>query len=434
MVFLEKMFKPKTDAAGNKLEYSKIPDVSEEKSKLMAENFQRAMNVDEIADTVKSLENELSNYEGEELIKQQKIIHDLIKVYHLKGGKNEQEREVKTGHNIYIEVDFDRHFQPNKDPQTGSSLDELAPKGHQQKRSRGAELGDYVGEHGMKVKEYASEKIRANQSASEIDFFNEEQAENIINQPLTAELKRKLADQGYEKTLIDRRRFGHLIRIKKELNPMRFGKDFKLKAFLNKDGSKKTYDEVVQFCLDNNDPSGETTTSREAAGAYAYRLETIKRMTDRLYNDSDVLLKHKTHGPNPDALLREIMVKDGQTGFDKVEEIGGAIKPGEGIKFIINVDNKGDKTIKLKFRNKVYDIDENKVAELSQEYKNKLIQDKVKTYKEQEQSIKAELDEINEKLNSSHGEQTKELEEKAKKLEEKLYDIEKDRQEVEEEL
>ena len=49
--------------------------------------------------------------------------------------------------------------------------------------------------------------------------------------------------------------------------------------------------------------------------------------------------------------------KDDSVGFDKVEDIGGAIQPGESLKFVIDLDEKGEKTTKLKFRDKLYDYD-----------------------------------------------------------------------------
>ncbi len=368
MRFFEKLFTPK-DASGKPFQPENPPEIDKKRAKEVADNFAKSMTAEELRQVVEELEQEQKNLNGEELIERQKRIHDLIKILHLK-ERGEDERRKEFGHNIYVEVDFDRHFQPHKDPETGASLDELAPKGHKQKRKAGKELSEYLEENDMQIKEYASEKLRAQQSAAEVNSLDEEQVTRIINQPLSAELKEKLVKQGYDKGKLDRRRFDYLIRIKQELNPLKWGAEFKKECLLNPDGSKRSYDEVVQYWLDHTDPTSETTSQREAAAALAYRLFTIERMTDKFYDDSDVLLKHKTHGPNPDALLREIMVREnGRVGFDDVKEIGGAIKPGETVKFIINVDEQGNKTIKLKFRDKVYDVDEDKIKELAEEYK-----------------------------------------------------------------
>lgn len=279
------------------------------------------------------------------------------------------------GHNIHIEVDFDRHFAPKKDPDSGASLDALALKGHREKRKAGKNLPD-----NMKIKEYASEMKRAQQSAMEINSIDDENKDaQIINQALTAKLKEKLVGRGYDKSKLDRRSFKFLARIKKELNPLKWNKKYKLKCLLknpeepNKEKwQKKSYDEVVQYWLDNPDNSGETTNALESAAAFAHRINTCSRMANRLYDNSNVLLKHKTHGPNPDALLKEIIIQEnGKKGFDNVQEIDGAIKPGEGIKFIIDIDADGNKTTKLKFRDKVYDYDKERFNELVEIYKEK---------------------------------------------------------------
>ena len=279
------------------------------------------------------------------------------------------------GHNIHMEIDFDRHFAPKKDPDSGASLDALALKGHREKREAGEELP-----RGIKIKEYASEMKRAQQSAMEINSIDDEEKDaRIINQALTAELKEKLVDRGYDKVKLDRRSFQFLARVKKELNPLKWNKEYKMKCLLKNpeepDKSKwqkHTYDEVVQYWLDHPDESGETTGTLECAAAFAYRIDTCARMADRLYDDSNVLLKHKTHGPNPDALLKEIMIQEnGKKGFDNVKEIGGAIKPGEGMKFIVDINANGEKTMKLKFRDKLYDYDKERFEELVKLYKEK---------------------------------------------------------------
>jgi broad specificity phosphatase PhoE len=286
-----------------------------------------------------------------------------------------EEKEKEYGHNIHMEVDFDRHFSPDKDPVTGSSLDFLAPKGHREKIKAGKQLSS----ENLRVKEYASEKHRAQQSAMEINSLDDEQkAAQIINQKLTSALKEKLSEAGYDNKKLDRRSFKFLARIKKELNPLNFGAEYKKKCFIkNPDApkdkwQKRNYNEVVQYWLDNPDKSGETTTADETAAALAYRLDTCMRMADRLYNESNILLKHKTHGPNPDALLKEIMInEDGSVGFEKVEDIGGALAPGESLKFVIDIDENGNRTTKLKFRDKLYDYDEGRFKELVDLYAEK---------------------------------------------------------------
>ena len=290
-----------------------------------------------------------------------------------------KEEGKEYGHNVHVEVDFDRHYDPDKD-EMGKSLDRLSRKGHEDKREAGANLPE-----GMKTKVYASEMKRAQQSAQEVAFVETEVEDivddkdaNIINQRLTAELKKKLVDRGYDPKKLDRRSFKFLARIKKALNPLKFGAEYQKKCFIKnseapkEEWKKRSYNEVVQYWLDNPDETGETTNPLEAASALAYRLDTCMKMAERLYDNSNVLLKHKTHGPNPDALLREIMInEDGSVGFESVEDIGGAVTPGEGIKFVIDIDEQGKATKKLKFRDKLYDYSEQRFEELVDTYAEK---------------------------------------------------------------
>jgi hypothetical protein len=55
-----------------------------------------------------------------------------------------------------------------------------------------------------------------------------------------------------------------------------------------------------------------------------------------------------------------------------LEEIGGALQPGESIKFAVSIDGNKSKAVKLLFRDKEYPVDEAQIKALAQEYRDKL--------------------------------------------------------------
>jgi broad specificity phosphatase PhoE len=121
-----------------------------------------------------------------------------------------------------------------------------------------------------------------------------------------------------------------------------------------------------------NRPDAKTPSPHENAGAIAYILNRYIRMTDKLYTGSKVDLINGTHQGFPEALLKEILIRqEGNKtirGFEKLEEIGGALRPTEGMEFTIKTDENGNKVIKLDFRGKQYDLDMSKLTELAEEY------------------------------------------------------------------
>lgn len=121
-----------------------------------------------------------------------------------------------------------------------------------------------------------------------------------------------------------------------------------------------------------NRPDAKTPSPHENAEAIAYILDRYIRMADKLYSGSKVDLINGTHQGFPEALLKEILIRqEGNKtilGFEKLEEIGGALRPTEGMEFAIKTDESGNKIINLNFRGKQYDLDINKLAELAEEY------------------------------------------------------------------
>lgn len=122
-------------------------------------------------------------------------------------------------------------------------------------------------------------------------------------------------------------------------------------------------------------PDLETTSPHEVAESFAYVLTKYLRMADKLYSGSNIDLINGTHQGLPEALLKEIMVRrkgdEELVGFEKLEDIGGALKFTEGMEFLIKVDERGNKALKLNFRGQTYDIAVGKLLDLAKSYEEK---------------------------------------------------------------
>ncbi|MEI6597072.1 MAG: histidine phosphatase family protein [bacterium] len=122
-------------------------------------------------------------------------------------------------------------------------------------------------------------------------------------------------------------------------------------------------------------PDAETAAPREVAEGLAYMLDHYCKMCDKLYSGSKVDLINGTHSVVPETLLQEILIRevDGKkvVGFENVSEIGGSLKYVEPIEFSIKTDNLGQRKIEVNFRGQRYDIDEERLTELVESYKEK---------------------------------------------------------------
>lgn len=142
---------------------------------------------------------------------------------------------------------------------------------------------------------------------------------------------------------------------------------------LEKEGSDAAAEWYLSFGTEK--PDSETTSPHEIAESFAYVLTKYLRMADKLYTGSNIDLINGTHQGLPEALLKEILIreKDDQKiiGFDKLEDIGGALKFTEGMEFLIKVDEQGNKSLKLNFRGQTYDLEMDKLNELAKSYEEK---------------------------------------------------------------
>ena len=122
-------------------------------------------------------------------------------------------------------------------------------------------------------------------------------------------------------------------------------------------------------------PDAETASPHEVAESFAYILTRYLKMADKLYSGSNIDLINGTHQGLPEALLKKVLKRkiddEEVTGFEKLEDIGGALKFTEGMEFIIKTDEERNKKLTVNFRGQEYDIDMAKLDELAQSYVEK---------------------------------------------------------------
>jgi hypothetical protein len=284
------------------------------------------------------------------------------------------EEKKEFGKNIHAVIEFGRHEVPGKTPE-GMSADYLKPAGQEKAKIRGSFIEE------DKIGGYASPKLRA-QETIDLEMQSTENVE-VINRKLE-DLKNS---KGEDINIKDDQKEGSIFRIKtkKELDTVQdFGKimgDAKEWAKKEIDGGskRKTYDLIVQFYLDNAELCVEkgVITPREAAAEIATRAFKELGMTERFYKDTDIRLTNITHGPKLEPFLQQILINEnGEKGFESLEEIGGALNPGESFEFDVQIDKEGNKVVKLKLKGKVYNIDLEEIEKLYQEYKEKHNKDK----------------------------------------------------------
>ncbi len=163
-------------------------------------------------------------------------------------------------------------------------------------------------------------------------------------------------------------------RIKTGLAPsssQEFSKKFKEYEKLGPDAAAEWH-----FSFGNEKPDTGTMSPHEIAEYFAYLLTHYMKMSDRLYSGSNVDIINGTHQAMPEFLLKEVMIRkidDKEiVGFEKLSDIGGSLKFTEGMEFVIATDNQGNKKLVLNFRGETYDIDTEKLYELSNSYAEKI--------------------------------------------------------------
>lgn len=282
----------------------------------------------------------------------------------------EKIEKKEYGKNIHAVLEFGRHETPGKTPE-GMSADYLKPEGQESAKARGKLIVE------EKVGGYSSPKLRA-QETIDLEMQSTDDSVDVINRKLE-----DLKNSDGEDVLIKKdQKEGNVFRIKtkKELDTVQ---DFKnimgdAKEWAQKEidgGSKKgMYELIVQFYLDNSDLCIEkgVITPREAAAEISARAYKELGMTERFYKDTNIRLTNITHGPKLEPFLQQVLIQDnGEKGFKSLEEIGGALNPGESFNFEVDIDENGKKNVKLNLKGKAYEVDLEEIEKLYQEYKEK---------------------------------------------------------------
>ncbi len=288
------------------------------------------------------------------------------------------ERELKKeggfGKNVHAVLEFLRHGTPGKNPD-GTSADFLTEGGQEMARGLGKTRPQEE-----KIAGYSSPANRA-QETGDLYLDNTDESVQVINRTLE-EINVTRAGQGKDKLTHPGQKEGNIFRMKTrvELAPLAFGKIVALAKEYAKQRKEtgSTLDDLtlwVQFYLDNPDKCRELglDTPHEAATQIAERVAVEFGMTDRFYENTDIRLINITHGPKIEPFIKEVI------GFGQLEDIGGAVKEGENIQFIVDIDADRNKKVTLVFREKNYELTPEQIAKIvgmSKEYREKLRQEK----------------------------------------------------------
>jgi len=283
--------------------------------------------------------------------------------------KIEQQKETKEfGHNITARLVFMRHEQPGKTPE-GMSADFLTEQGKQNAMGRGKNIKEGP------VKLYASPKHRAKET---IDLLASNVNDNveIINKYDTK-----------DKDLI------YNVREVEELDVAPNMKDIWLegttwaKEQIKNGDTHNELDLTVQYLLNNPERAKELNAPNpeEVASVVAHRVNTEIQMTNRFYDNTDVTLLNGTHGPKLEMFLSQVLkiqdkkTKEIKTGFEHIDTIGGALQPGESLELVVersdkDTDENDNYNLGLNLRGNKYEIDKDRLKQLSQMYKNNQIE------------------------------------------------------------
>lgn len=229
---------------------------------------------------------------------------------------------------------FRRHADPEKDPETGISLDSLKKSGIEQAELIGCEM----------KKQGRAEKIKKS-------FHSPKQR-------AWETLQYMLAGAGKEDVKVYQKSELDTMAIPDQVKQVMQWKD-KAK------GEKRTFDEIIDFLMNHPDMQEEV---EKASERLAHRVQVATNMPHYLDQGDEVEMESTTHGPVQEAFLKKVLIlKDKQgnekQGFDSVSEIGGAFKPAEGFQIETSIDDQSNQSKKLV----IYRLDEQGVKTVKQD-------------------------------------------------------------------
>lgn len=277
----------------------------------------------------------------------------------MKSIEHAAEKHEKFGRNVELRATFMRHG-PKADASdiTGRSL--LSEKGREHVR----EIGQKLDAKNGGIKSYTSPVERAIETADLVIEEQKKKGVKIFKQRKRTELTILPGSKKFYGELEDRT---------KQNLPDNYGQlqdEEKQKAL------ERAEDKALNWYLKFGDqkPDKETASPHEIAAGVAKLVRRYIRMSDKLYSGSKIDLINTSHKGTLEPFLKETLIRKvtyeaGREttvrGFDEVEEIGGGMRPSESWELEVTTDENGEKTVKLNLRGETYDLDLNRVEELS---------------------------------------------------------------------
>ncbi|NQU97949.1 histidine phosphatase family protein [Candidatus Woesearchaeota archaeon] len=215
-------------------------------------------------------------------------------------------------------VNVRRHSIPDKDPETGKSLDSLTEEGKQQARDLGASL--YKTDSGIILVGYHSPKERAKETVEYIfDGAGAKDAQVSIDDRLN----------------------------------MTISPEHIKAALVTPEGEKRAYSDVVQYLMDNADPTGKTFA--EYGQVIVDQLRDVVNDQNAIQQDK-VYIEDISHGPLVEAALLTLLGTAGKNVQD-IRDIGGGFAPLEGFAVQVDYKESGIYAVELQCRDIVVPID-----------------------------------------------------------------------------
>jgi broad specificity phosphatase PhoE len=258
------------------------------------------------------------------------------------------ESKEKFGRNVEVHGRFIRHGEKLELPDEAETG--LTKEGKQDSIDFGKRL-----EPKTAIKGYSSDTDRTKETIQLI----------VENSPTEKKMKQRIKDELYVNYSSEFR--ARIMEIKKR----ELREDFDEQSI--EERKKRLAQcgiEQMNFYLSFKDkrPDEKTYSPVETAAQVARRVDLYIRMADKMHSGSHVDLMNGMHDVNIAVFLNEVMIRkvDGQKkrGFDSIQDIGGPIDYHEGFDIVTRIDENSEKTVKMIFRDKEYDIDLKRLGEL----------------------------------------------------------------------
>lgn len=140
----------------------------------------------------------------------------------------------------------------------------------------------------------------------------------------------------------------------------------KAKEIIGQEGE----DSLTRYIL--SEPLAQKDLEKWSSGL-AYLLDKYIRMGEKLYSHSDIELEHISHDWLVSDFLRKVAILKDEEGnridLENLDAIGGPIKFLEGFNFKTYIDENGAKHLKIIFREREFEINEEKFKDLVQKFK-----------------------------------------------------------------